>query len=386
MSTIARRPVATWLWTGAALTFAILVIGGITRLTQSGLSMVEWQPIIGIVPPLTEAQWIEEFERYRQFPEYQVLRRGMTLSEFKFIFFWEYLHRVVARLIGIVFLVPFLYFLVRGWLDRQMKRRALVLFALGGLQGFMGWYMVSSGLVDRPHVSHYRLAVHLAIAFAIFGCCVWYALDLRRRRSAPAVPAGARRSATVGLAVVGGLLAVQIFWGALVAGLKAGLYSNTFPLMGGAWIPEFAWGMDPLVRNFVENPLTVHWLHRVIGTVLALAAIAFVVRHRGDRMPDREARVLSLAMVAVLLGQYLLGVLTVLFHVPVSLGVAHQAVAMILFGIWLALLHRVRGWSEVAPRQPGRRDPERERVGADRLEIPGSGAAERAEHAAIVRG
>jgi heme a synthase len=171
-----RAHLRAWLWSGATLTFVILVVGGITRLTQSGLSIVDWQPLMGVVPPLSEAQWQESFERYRQFPEYQQLRRGMTLDEFKFIFFWEYLHRMVARLIGLVFLVPFLVFLAKGYFEGPLLRRALLLFGLGALQGFMGWYMVKSGLADQPHVSHYRLAVHLSIAFAIFGCCVWFAL------------------------------------------------------------------------------------------------------------------------------------------------------------------------------------------------------------------
>jgi heme a synthase len=322
----------------------ILVIGGITRLTQSGLSMVDWRPIIGIVPPIGEAQWLAEFERYRQFPEYQQLRAGMSLEEFKFIFFWEYIHRVAARLIGIVFLVPFLFFWVRGYFGEATMptRRALALFALGALQGFMGWFMVSSGLVDRPHVSHYRLGVHLAIAFAIFGCCVWYALDLRR--STPGTGTAAmRRTLLRGLAFVGVLLGVQIFWGALVAGLKAGLYYPTFPLMDGSLIPPYAWGFDPVLRNLVENPITVQWVHRVLGTLLGVAVVAFYLRVRSSHGVDRKSRVLNHSLLALILAQYLLGVMTLVLHVPVSLGVAHQAMAMVVFGLWLIWLHHARG-------------------------------------------
>jgi heme a synthase len=337
-----RALLRAWLWSGAGLTFLILVVGGITRLTQSGLSIVDWQPLMGVVPPLNEAQWQETFERYRQFPEYQQLRRGMTLAEFRFIFFWEYLHRMVARLIGVVFLVPFAVFLARGWLDRRLRRRALLLFGLGGLQGFMGWFMVSSGLVDQPHVSHYRLAVHLAIAFAIFGCCVWFALDLGERpESRQGVP-GTRAALTPGLLLLGGLLGIQVVWGALVAGLKAGRYFNTFPLMDGGWIPPNVLGLDPPVLNLVENPFTVQWLHRVLGTLLAGAAILIYLRARRVTT-DPRTRILGAAFLLLVLGQYALGVLTLLLHVPVSLGVVHQAAAMVIFGVWLGWLHRARG-------------------------------------------
>jgi heme a synthase len=336
-----RIQLQTWLWSGAVLTFLTLVIGGITRLTQSGLSIVDWQPIMGVIPPLSDAAWQETFDRYRQFPEYQQLRQGMSLSEFKFIFFWEYLHRMIARLIGVVFLVPFIVFWARGYFDRKLLGRALILFGLGGLQGFMGWFMVSSGLVDQPHVSHYRLAIHLTIAFSIFAGCVWFAIDLKDRNRLPAISQGARSLMTRGLYAVGALLAVQIFWGALVAGLKAGYYFNTFPLMGGAWIPPYVLGMDPPLLNLVENPITVQWVHRILGTVLGLAAFALFVRVWRS-VADAFSRTMNAALLLLILSQYLLGVLTLIFHVPVSLGVAHQAMAMVIFGVWLVWLHHVR--------------------------------------------
>lgn len=336
-----RRHLRVWLLTGAALTFLILVIGGITRLTQSGLSIVDWQPVLGVVPPLNEAQWQDAFDRYRQFPEYQQLRRGMSLAEFKLIYFWEYLHRMVARGIGLVFLLPFAVFWMRGYFTPQLLRRVLLLFALGALQGFVGWFMVRSGLVDRPHVSHFRLAIHLSIAFAIFGLCLWYAADLRTRLVSEPIARGARRLILRGLSLLGALLALQIFYGALVAGLKAGLFFNTFPLMGGRLIPPNVLGLEPPLLNLVENPVTVQWLHRLLGTVLGIAAVAFFLRVRSAGV-DGTSRTLNSALLSLVVVQYLLGVLTLLHHVPVGLGVAHQAMAMVLFGVWLSWLHHAR--------------------------------------------
>jgi heme a synthase len=338
---VRRRRVALWLWSGAVLTFLILVIGGITRLTQSGLSIVDWDPIMGVVPPLSEAQWQDAFDRYRQFPEYQRLRRGMPLAEFKFIFFWEYLHRLVARLIGLVFLVPFVVFWVRGYLDPPLVRRALLLFGLGAAQGFMGWFMVMSGLVDQPHVSHYRLAAHLSLAFTIFGCCVWFALGLRPRRHATDVGVAAARATIGALWVVGLVFVVQVVWGAFVAGLKAGLVYPTFPLMGGAVIPGGFLLLEPPLRNFVENPITVQWLHRVLGFALTIAVVALHVRVV-TTVRDRASRVMSTALVGLVAFQVLLGALTVVYHVPVVFAAAHQAVALVIFGVYLAWLHYAR--------------------------------------------
>jgi heme a synthase len=336
-----RRRLRIWLWSGAALTFLILVIGGITRLTLSGLSIVEWHPVIGVIPPLNEAQWQEAFDAYRQFPEYQKLRQGMTLSEFQFIFFWEYIHRVFARLIGLVFAIPFVWFWLRGYLNRPLLKRALVLFALGASQGLMGWLMVRSGLVDRPSVSHYRLAAHLSLAFAIFGCCVWFATDLRPRATPLALGRGVRRWLSRGLLAVGALFGLQVLWGALVAGLRAGKFFNTFPLMNGGLLPPNGMDLSPALLNLVENPITVQWIHRVLGTVLLVAVVVFFQQVR-KRTADPGIRTLNVAFLALMLAQYGLGVLTLLYRVPVSLGVIHQAMAMVIFGVWLVWLHRVR--------------------------------------------
>jgi heme a synthase len=345
-----RRWLRAWLWSIAGMTFVVLVVGGITRLTQSGLSIVDWQPILGVIPPLNEAQWQAAFDRYREFPEYQQLRRGMTLAEFQFIFFWEYLHRMVARGIGLVFLVPFVFFWLRGWLNRGIAVRGLVLFGLGAAQGFMGWLMVASGLVDQPSVSHYRLAAHLSLAFVIFGYAVWLARELRVDRDRVTLPEAGAQLMRRGLAVVGGLLAVQVVWGAFVAGLKAGLYHNTFPLMEGRLIPPTLLFLDPAAVNFVQNPIAVQWTHRVLGTVLALATLVFFARVARAGV-DRSFARLNLTFLVLMAVQYLLGVLTLLYFVPVALGVAHQAMAMVLFGVWVVWLHRARNAGATAGKE-----------------------------------
>lgn len=336
-----RRLLRAWLWSIAGMTFLTLVVGGITRLTQSGLSIVDWQPFMGVIPPLNEAQWQEVFDRYRAFPEYQQLRRGMSLEEFRFIFFWEYLHRMVARTIGLVFLVPFGIFLVRGFMNRPMRNRALLLFGLGAAQGVMGWLMVKSGLVDRPRVSHYRLAAHLSLAFVIFSYAVWLARDLAVRGRHPAVPGDSLRWLNRGILAVGILLGVQIVWGAFVAGLKAGFMYNTFPLMAGGIVPPDFLLLTPGILNLVENPSSVQWIHRLLGTVLLVAALVLPFRMAGRGL-DRESRVLAGVFAGGVAVQYLLGVVTLLLVVPVSLGVAHQATAMLLVGVWVAWLHHAR--------------------------------------------
>jgi cytochrome c oxidase assembly protein subunit 15 len=341
-----RRALRRWLWSIAAMTLLTLVIGGITRLTRSGLSIVDWSPIMGVVPPLTEAKWDEAFAAYRAFPEYRELRQGMTLAEFKFIFFWEYLHRLVARAIGLVFLVPFVVFAVRGYLTRPLRRRTLLLFALGAGQGLMGWFMVMSGLVDEPRVSHYRLAAHLSLAFVIFGYAVWLARELAVADSHVRIPAHNRSLMRSGLTWVGALLVLQIVWGAFVAGLKAGYYYNTFPLMAGRLVPPDFVRVQPVLLNLIENPSAVQWVHRVVGTMLLLATVALFVRVR--RAPvDVLSQRLNVATSGLIASQYLIGVLTLLYYVPVWLGTLHQAMAMVIVGVWLVWLHHV-----VAQRRP----------------------------------
>lgn len=335
-----RRHLRIWLWIGAALTALTLVVGGITRLTESGLSIVDWAPIVGSVPPLNDADWQEAFARYQQYPEYVKLRPEMTLSEFKYIYFWEYLHRMIGRVIGVVFAVPFIWFWVRGYLTRPLVKRLLVLFALGGLQGLMGWYMVSSGLVDDPEVSHYRLAAHLMLAITIFSCCVWFANDLLARPRAP-LKTESRRYLVRELTIFGVLIFTQIFWGALVAGLNAGFILNTFPLMNGSLLPPNGWSKEPLLINFVENLATVQWVHRVLGTVLLIGAIAFLVRVRRD--PDlARFRIWATLFVGLICLQYVVGVTTLLTHVKTAIGVTHQGIALMIVGVLLFIAHQVR--------------------------------------------
>jgi cytochrome c oxidase assembly protein subunit 15 len=334
-----RRHLRIWLWIGAILTAGTLVVGGITRLTESGLSIVDWAPIVGTIPPLNSADWHEAFARYQQYPEYVKLRPSMTLSEFKVIYFWEYLHRMIGRLIGMVFLIPFVWFWLRGYFTGPLIRRLLVLFALGGLQGLMGWYMVSSGLVDRPDVSHYRLAAHLLLAMTIFGCCIWFANDLLARPRQE-TSAESRRFMLRALLALGTLLVIQIFWGALVAGLKAGFIYGTFPLMDGSLLPPNGWTRDPVLINLVENMATVQWVHRVLATVLLIGAIVFFVRVRRDYRLLRFHR-LSLALSSLIALQYCLGITTLLTHVKTAIGVTHQATALLIVGFLVTVLNQV---------------------------------------------
>jgi cytochrome c oxidase assembly protein subunit 15 len=336
-----RAHLRAWFLAIASLILGVLVVGGITRLTRSGLSIVEWNPIMGIIPPLTHEQWQAAFDQYRQFPEYRQLRQGMSLGEFQFIYSWEYIHRLLARLIGAVFLVPFAWFWVRGYFDRQLALRALALFGLGALQGLLGWLMVASGLVDRPSVSHYRLAAHLSLAFLIFGYALWLTRELSSTGVAPRAAPAVRRMLTRWLALTGVLLGLQVVWGAFVAGLKAGHFANTFPLMGGRLVPPGLLAYRPPALALLQNPVSVQWLHRVIGTLLLLAVAAFFWRARGADVDSGTRRVV-LVLLALVGVQYVLGVLTLISYVPVGLGVTHQATALLIFGSWVWLLHRVR--------------------------------------------
>ena len=334
-----RRNLRIWFWVGAILTASTLVVGGITRLTESGLSIVDWAPIVGSVPPLNNADWQDAFSRYQMFPEYVKLRPDMTLSEFKQIYFWEYLHRMIGRLIGVVFLVPFIWFLIRGYFTKPLLMRVLLLFVLGGLQGLMGWYMVSSGLVDRPEVSHYRLAAHLLLAMTIFSSCLWFANDLIPRRRIT-ISGKSRTFLIRALLGLGAVLVIQILWGAFVAGLNAGFILNTFPMMNGSLLPPNGWSRDPLLINLVENLATVQWVHRVVGTVLLIGAIAFFfkVRRNPDLAPFHTMATIFSGLIAL---QYCLGVTTLLTHVKTAVGVTHQATALVIVGVLLTFLNQV---------------------------------------------
>lgn len=343
-----KKHIRIWYWSGATLVLLILIIGGITRLTGSGLSMTDWKPIMGIIPPITESQWEDAFEQYRQFPEYQQVNRGMSMAEFQFIFFWEYLHRMAGRVLGLVFLVPFAWFLVKKKFDRKQLFRAGTLLALGLAQALMGWYMVQSGLIDVPRVSPYRLMAHLMLAFLIFGLCVWYALDLKEHVKPAGRTSGELKIWGVLFTVV---LLLQVAWGALVAGHHAGHIYNTFPTMHGNWIPPELWLMEPMMLNLVENMVTVQWMHRVLGTLLLILAIGIWLRSF-MLSTTFTTKKWALALLTLILIQYATGVFTLIFHVPVWLGVTHQAMAMILFGVVLGFIHHLKNREPSRVRTP----------------------------------
>jgi heme a synthase len=323
------RPIRIWLFTIAAFVFAMVVVGGATRLTGSGLSITEWKPILGALPPLDHADWLNAFEKYKQIPQYELLNKGMSLEEFKAIYWWEWSHRLLGRSIGFVFLIPFLFFLARRALDRNLVLWSLMLLLLGGLQGFMGWFMVKSGLTGHmDKVSQHRLAAHLALATLILGGALWTALGVgRMRASAPAQPAPATWPAFALTA----LIFLQIILGAFVSGLHAGLSHNTWPLMDGRLIPEGLGVMTPWWVNPFENVMTVQFDHRVAACAVAACALANALWLR--RSPHREGRLSALVLATAVLGQFALGVWTLLAAAPLSLALAHQGCALIVFSL-----------------------------------------------------
>ena len=330
-----KRTVA-WLFSVCTLIFFMVVVGGITRLTHSGLSMVEWKPLVGTIPPLTQEQWEDTFEKYKQFPEYQQINQGMTISEFKFIFFWEYLHRLLGRLIGVVFFVPFLWFWRQKYFDRKWTNRLLIGFLLGGLQGLMGWYMVKSGLVDRPSVSHYRLAAHLSLAFAIFAYLYWLILDLQKESGSSTTNRRFR-----GSLVMTGAICIQIVFGAFTAGKKAGLGYNTFPKMGDEWIADTVFALEPFWVNFFENNPGIQFAHRTIAWMLLIGIPVYLYVIKNDLVSPRQKS--ASRMLHIILGiQFLLGVLTLISEVNIALAAAHQAGAFFLFGAAIYLNHSLK--------------------------------------------
>jgi cytochrome c oxidase assembly protein subunit 15 len=338
MNAAARRPIAYWLFACCAMVFATLIVGGVTRLTHSGLSIVEWQPLVGTIPPLSQGDWLDLFAKYQLTPEFQQVNLAMTLDEFKFIFWWEWVHRLLGRTIGLVFFLPFLWFLLRGQLDRALWPKLFSFFVLGGLQGAMGWYMVKSGLVDDPRVSQYRLTAHLGLAFLIFGLMLWTALDLLRARvPRPSSPAGLRRFA----AALAGLVFFMVLTGGLVAGIHAGLAYNSFPLMNGDFMPEQMWLIEPWWLNLFSNIGTVQFDHRLVAWALIFLIPILWWRGRGANLPPR-ARLALDVFLGWLAVQVALGITTLLLVVPVGLAAAHQAGAMVLFGLSLWVNHELR--------------------------------------------
>ena len=336
-----RSPaVRLWLLAVAALVFATLLVGGATRLTESGLSIVEWRPVTGTIPPMSENAWLAEFEKYQATTQYQQLNAGMTLNEFKTIYWWEWTHRLLGRLIGAAFLFPFVWFLWRGWIERGLKWRLWALFALGAMQGAVGWWMVASGLVDRVSVSQYRLAFHLTLACVIYAALVWTAQRLRSQNAVQnAVNVPARISFTARALLF--LVLVQIYLGALVAGLDAGRLYNTLPLIDGAFIPSADRLLfeQPLWRNFFENPLLVQFQHRMLAFGLVLLALAHLL-DAARTAPRSAVQAGALWVALAVLAQAAVGMFTLIHAVPIPLALLHQAMAIVL--LTTAVLHAQR--------------------------------------------
>lgn len=337
---IPKKSVSYWLLLNAFLIFIIVGVGGTTRLTQSGLSIVDWDPLMGVLPPLTEKQWQESFARYQQFPEFHKKHFWMELSDYKKIFFWEYIHRLLARKVGLVFFIPLLYFWVRQQIPNWLKWRGTFIFALGGAQGLMGWMMVKSGLVDNPFVSHYRLTAHLGLALLVFSLIVWTYLDYvsegkNQERSKAKLLGQPFRWIPLCFLI---LVSLQILYGGLVAGLKAGWAYNTFPLMAGQWIPNSLMYLQPWYLNFFDNMTTVQFIHRSLAwTIFFSISIIFIWSRLKGKGIFSSSTLLGLLILVFI--QFILGVLTLIYHVPVTLGVLHQLMAVLLLAVSLRWLH-----------------------------------------------
>jgi cytochrome c oxidase assembly protein subunit 15 len=333
-----NKSVLIWLIAGALLVASMVVIGGITRLTNSGLSMVEWKLIMGSVPPLSEKEWQATFEKYQQFPEYQKVNSNFTLNDFKAIYWWEYSHRLLGRIIGIVFIIPFIIFWIKGYFTKRRLWRLSLLFILGGFQGFLGWFMVKSGLVDNPDVSHYRLAAHLIAALLLFSYIMWLIMDIIDETKDEIKVYGYN----ISLWALYLLALVQVAYGALVAGLNAGLFYPTYPKMNGEWIPASV-GEQFATTNWlamVSDITTVQFIHRWLGTAIFLLVVAMYYLFQPS-LVTQSKRYLQLLLWVVSV-QALLGILALLLSVPFILAVLHQFTALLLLGVLIINLHGSR--------------------------------------------
>ena len=335
-----HRPVLIWLLLGAVLIAAMVVIGGITRLTHSGLSMVDWDPIMGSIPPTSEAEWKDAFEQYKQFPEYQKKNFDMELKGFKSIYFWEYLHRMWGRMMGLVFIIPFGIFIYQGRIKGELLKQCLLILLGGALVGGLGWFMVLSGLKEQPDVSHYRLAIHLVAAFSLFAYVLWTAFELRWPTGGE--PAPERKPLRRWGRAFFIMLLLQVVYGAFVAGMGAGSLFNTWPKMGDAWLPEAVASLEPLWRNFFEGKAGVQFIHRSLAILLFLMGLRILWPIMFGPSPQALKKAGSLFGASLLL-QFLLGILTLILEVPIVLAVLHQVGALLLLGSNLYLLHRGKG-------------------------------------------
>jgi cytochrome c oxidase assembly protein subunit 15 len=331
----------------------MVLIGGVTRLTGSGLSMVEWKPLMGAIPPLTHEDWLEVFGKYQVSPQYQLVNKGMSLESFQWIFFWEYFHRLIGRLIGVVFLIPWLFFWIKSYFDKKWALRFLGGFLLGGLQGLMGWIMVASGLVDKPQVSHYRLAAHLLLALFILGYfwnMAWQYYNESKLKNASKIEIESKvetyKSSLAALRLVLNfvlvLLIVQIFYGALVAGLHAGFMYNTFPDMEGRFFPLGAWLFNPAWKNIFENPLMVQWIHRTLAWFIFLGV--FIIFFKFKNNIPKPIKNILIGLVSIVSIQFFLGVFTLVTKVNLPVAVINQvgASAVLMVLLWLRWeVHRI---------------------------------------------
>jgi heme a synthase len=335
-STRPPKSVLIWLVIVYLMILAMVAVGGITRLTGSGLSMTEWHPLMGWIPPMSQGEWVRVFDLYKQSPQYLEVNHWMSLADFQQIFFWEYVHRVLGRLIGSVFFLPWLFFVLRGWVRGVWVWRTFLAFALGGAQGLLGWFMVQSGLHDVPEVSHYRLAAHLSLAFFVGAYVLWLVMDIQWPQP---VRAGHRLRRWVWAFL--GLLSVQVVYGAFMAGKKAGLLYPSFPDFLGEWFPEAAWALTPGWVNLFANPAMIHAIHRWLGWGVALAGAAVAVAVWRGSAVSRQRRI-ALTLGGAVLAQFVLGALTVIWSVPLWTAVSHQVLGYVLVSLTVALVHALR--------------------------------------------
>jgi cytochrome c oxidase assembly protein subunit 15 len=333
-----NKPVIIWLLSGCVLLFIMVMVGGITRLTNSGLSMTDWHLVTDTFPPTSDQAWNQAFEEYKKFPEYQKINihNDFTLDDYKFIYFWEWFHRFIGRIIGIVFIVPFVYFLIKKKLDPSTIKKCIILLFMGGFQGFLGWFMVKSGLIDNPDVSHYRLALHLTFAFITFAYTLWVALDLiYPNKNEVILPL--RKIARIALVV----LIIQIIYGGFVAGLNAGLIHNHWPLMSeGKLIHETVWIEQPtLFQNLTEGKSGVQFIHRTLAYFVVGFMLLLFFRSRKYSLSTLQAKSVKTLVLFVFI-QFILGIFTLLYHVPLWLGLAHQLMAFLLLSAMTFTLHR----------------------------------------------
>jgi cytochrome c oxidase assembly protein subunit 15 len=332
-----QRAIRVWLLSLWLLVLLMVMVGGITRLTGSGLSIVEWRPVTGMIPPLNEAEWIATFDAYRHSPQFVHQNSWMQLADFQQIYFWEYVHRLLGRLIGLATFVPWLFFAVRGYMTRRVALRSFSILLFGGLQGLLGWWMVKSGLVNEPRVSHYRLAAHLILAFGVGQWILWQALDLLAEQRSIAVikerVAPGLRYLALGVVP---LLILQLVYGAFMAGTKAGYMAATFPDMNGHYAPSYFFTTGALGRSLLSNPLTIHYVHRALAFLLLGYATCLVIAFRRSAPALRAA---AWFFFAAVLGQGMLGVMTVMLRMPLGVAVVHQGGAYVLCGATLLFLH-----------------------------------------------